>query len=299
MILTVTLNLALDVTYTVPELLRHSSHRVAGAAQRAGGKGVNVARVLSGLGHTVLATGLCGGATGQVVLADLGSLPHDFEPITGETRRSVAVVDGDATIFNEPGPQVTPAEWLAFQRRFTALAARAQVVVLSGSLPQGLPADSYAILTDLARTAGAKVLLDTSGPALTAGLRAAPDLVKPNAAELAEVSSPRGAVPEGWPVGSALVVSRGADGMTMTAAGRAWEAVPPEVLSGNPTGAGDAAAAAFAVALRDATPWPEALADAVALSGAAVVTPVGGEVDLSVHARLRPQVIVKEAPCHW
>jgi tagatose 6-phosphate kinase len=294
MILTVTLNLALDVTYTVPELLPYSSHRVSSAAQRAGGKGINVARVLAELGHNVLATGLCGGPTGQTVLADLGSLPHDFELITGETRRSVAVVDGDATIFNEPGPRVTPAEWFAFQRRFTALAARAQVVVLSGSLPQGLPDDSYATLTGLARTAGAKVLLDTSGPALTAGIRAAPDLVKPNAAELAEVAPSRAG-----PAGTVLAVSRGAAGMTVTAASEAWEAVPPEVLSGNPTGAGDAAAAAFAVALRDATAWPEALADAVALSGAAVVTPVAGEVDLSVYARLRPLVIVKEAPCHW
>ena len=76
-------------------------------------------------------------------------------------------------------------------------------------------------------------------------------------------------------------------------------AVPPEVLRGNPTGAGDAAAAAFAVALRDGVAWPEALAEAVALSGAAVVTPVAGEVDLPTYARLRPLVIVKEVPCHW
>lgn len=87
--------------------------------------------------------------------------------------------------------------------------------------------------------------------------------------------------------------------MLAMAGGRCWEARPPEVLSGNPTGAGDAAAAALAVALRDGSPWDEALRDAVALSAAAVLTPVAGAVDHAAYRRLLPQVSVKEVPCPW
>jgi tagatose 6-phosphate kinase len=109
MILTVTLNPAWDVTYRVPELTRHGSHRVASALQRPGGKGLNVARVLHALGEPVTATGLLGGATGALV-ADALEVPHGFAAIAGETRRTVTVVDTDATIFNEPGPEVRPDE---------------------------------------------------------------------------------------------------------------------------------------------------------------------------------------------
>ncbi|GAA3232532.1 hexose kinase [Actinocorallia longicatena] len=295
MILTVTLNLALDVTYEVPALVPHSTHRVSAVLKRAGGKGINVSRVLRALGEETLATGLRGGPTGDLVLADLtaGGVPHDFAPVRGETRRVVAVVAGDATVFAEPGPVVNAEEWAVFQRHFTQNARAASVVVLSGSLPQGVPEDAYAVLTRLAHEAGAKVLLDTSGPALTAGVLAGPDLVKPNLGELREAGLDPAALP------GALVVSRGAEGLLAAVGGRYFEALPPEVLHGNPTGAGDAAAAALAVALRDGAPWESALAEAVALSGAAVVTPVAGEVDLGLHRRLRPLVNVKEVPCPW
>ena len=105
MILTVTLNPAWDVTYRVPRLTRHTSHRVGSVLQRPGGKGLNVARVLHVLGEPALATGLAGGATGALLRAAL-EIPHDFAEIAGETRRTVTVVDGDATVFNEPGPDV-------------------------------------------------------------------------------------------------------------------------------------------------------------------------------------------------
>ncbi|RCG31900.1 1-phosphofructokinase [Sphaerisporangium album] len=293
MILTVTLNLALDVTYEVPALARHTTHRIRATRSRAGGKGVNVTRVLTTLGHQALATGLCGGPTGAMVSRELAgaAVPHDFVPIGGDTRRVVTVTDTDATVFSEPGPAVTPGEWHDFQARFAAHASRARVVVLSGSLPRGLPDDAYAVLVRLAREAGAKVLLDSSGPALRSGSAARPDLVKPNAAELAEAALDPRAVP--------LVVSRGPAGMLARTPGGCWEAAPPEVLRGNPTGAGDAAAAALAVALRDDVPWPAALADAVALSASAVVTPVAGEVDLATYHRLKQHVTVKEVPCPW
>ena len=142
MILTVTLNLALDVTYEVPALTPHSTHRVRTVRHRAGGKGVNVARVLGTLGQEAVATGLCGGPTGALVVQELqsSSVPHDFTRISGDTRRVVTITDSDATVFAEPGPAVLAEEWEHFQEHFSALAVHAEVVVLSGSLPQGFPA---------------------------------------------------------------------------------------------------------------------------------------------------------------
>ena len=110
MILTVTLNLALDVTYRVRNLVLETSVRVEDVEQRAGGKGVNVARVLHQLGEPVMVSGFAGGATGAIVQADLDAagLIHDLEPVGGETRRTVAIVDpaGRVTILLEPGPAV-------------------------------------------------------------------------------------------------------------------------------------------------------------------------------------------------
>ncbi|MGH3392969.1 MAG: 1-phosphofructokinase family hexose kinase, partial [Actinomadura sp.] len=197
MILTATLNPALDVTYEVAALRPYATHRVAAVRRRGGGKGVNVARVLAALGADVHATGLLGGTTGDRVRADLDrhAVPHGFVPVSGETRQTLAIVaDGDATLFNEPGPQISAREWREFLRRFTELAATARVIVLSGSLPPGVPEDAYATLATAARRAHAAgaapwVLLDTDGPALRAGLAGRPDLVKPNAAELATALS--------------------------------------------------------------------------------------------------------------
>ncbi|WP_131758088.1 1-phosphofructokinase family hexose kinase, partial [Actinomadura fibrosa] len=248
MIVTVTLNPAWDVTYRVPRLTRHASHRVGSVLERPGGKGLNVARVLHALGEPVLATGLMGGATGALVEGAL-EVPHAFVRIAGETRRTVTVVDSDATVFNERGPEIRPEEWAAFQEAFSARAAEAEVVVLSGSLPPGLPEDAYAVLTRLARAQSAKVLVDAAGAVLRAAAAAGPDVLKPNAAELAAAGLPLAAPGRG-----ALVVSRGAGGLVAVTPEGRFEAVPSETVDGNPTGAGDAAAAALAVALRDRLP---------------------------------------------
>jgi tagatose 6-phosphate kinase len=292
MIVTVTLNPALDLTYTVDALVPHGTHRVAAVAERPGGKGLNVAGVLHALGEPVLATGLLGGATGtriETLLAGLG-VPAAFVPIAGETRRTVAVADGeDATGFWEPGPLISDAEWSAFVARFTVLAGEAEVVALSGSLPPGIPIDGYATLIRLAAEAGAATVLDTSGEALRHGLAAGPDVAKPNADELHSL----GAAAQPLAFGArAMVVSRGPGGLLAHTPDGVWAAVPSERLAGNPTGAGDACVAALARGLRDGTPWPALLADAVALSAAAVAAPVAGTVDLPAYRRLLPAVAV-------
>ncbi len=196
MILTVTLNTALDVTYTVDALVPHGSHRVGEVTERPGGKGLNVARVLGALGHDTVVTGFVGGATGDVLRSLLAPLPprDALVPVAGNTRRTLAITDrstGDTTQLNEPGPQVSPAEWAAFLRTYEELAAGAEAVALCGSLPPGIHVGAYAELVRIARAAAVPVLLDTSGEPLRRGIAARPDLVKPNAEELARLTGSR------------------------------------------------------------------------------------------------------------
>lgn len=296
-VLTVTLNTALDVTYQVPRLTPGQMHRVLPPAVRAGGKGVNVARVLHQLGEPVQVTGFAGGAAGRILrtaLADDG-IAEDLAPIAAETRRTVTVVEteaGEATLLNEAGPRVTAGEWTAFIDRYRALAAGCRVAVLSGSLPPGVPDDAYAILIRAAP--GVPVLLDADGPALAEGVRAGPDVVKPNAAELAGATG-RADVAGGADAlraagARAVVVSQGPQGLTVFTDGPSWSARPPERISGNPTGAGDAAVAALARGMSRGTPWPQRLAEAAALSAAAVAAPLAGDFDPAVWARLRPVI---------
>ncbi|MGS2619421.1 1-phosphofructokinase family hexose kinase [Micromonospora sp. LZ34] len=303
MILTVTLNAALDVTYRVPALLPGTTHRVAEVAERAGGKGVNVARVLHTLGDPVVATGLAGGACGARIRSLLAGegVREEFVPIAAEARRTVVVAEPDAaTGLWEPGPTVTPGEWVAFLSRFTDLVRGAEVVVLSGSLPPGVPVDAYRGLIEMARDAGARTVLDSSGNPLRHGLGAGPDLVKPNAEELAGlVGRPLPRPAEAADAVRALaartvVASFGPDGLIAVTERGAWQAFLPDPVAGNPTGAGDACVAALAHGMIHDQPWPERLADAVALSAAAVRAPVAGSVALSDYRRLRRAVTIKE-----
>ncbi|WP_439377203.1 1-phosphofructokinase family hexose kinase [Amycolatopsis lexingtonensis] len=287
MIVTVTPNAALDVTYTVDGLVPDAVHRARDVRHRAGGKGVNVARVLHALGVDVHAIATAGGATGSALAAELGAagLAAELVPIGGETRRTTTVlsaVDGSVTLFNEPGPAVTVTEWALLAERVRR--REPEVLVCSGSLPPGAPADGYARLLE-----GRKSVLDTSGPALLAGLAGRPAVVKPNAAELREVTGlddPERAARELMRAGAgAVVVSLGADGLLAVTPAGTWRATPSAALSGNTTGAGDAVVAALALGLSRLEPWPEILRRAVALSGAAVLGPLAGDVDLAHYHR--------------
>jgi tagatose 6-phosphate kinase len=218
-------------------------------------------------------------------------------PISGDSRRTVTVVsraDGDATVFNQAGPNVTQDEWTEFTAHFTRLAREAEVVVLAGSLPPGLFSDSYAELTHLARAAGATTILDTSGPALRDALSATPDVIKPNAAELFEVTGHQdipGAVGQLRAMGArTVVVSDGAEGLSGYTVTDIWRARPPELVLGNPTGAGDACVAALAVGMSQGSPWADVLRDAVALSAAAVLAPAAGDFDADAYHRFLNQV---------
>jgi tagatose 6-phosphate kinase len=327
-ILTVTLNPALDCTYEVERLEPDESHRVLATHVRAGGKGVNVARVLALLGRPVVMTGLAGGVAGAelrtelAALAAAADLADEFVNVRGETRRTVAVVPragSGATVFNEPGPRISEAEWEEFTSRFAVLARESELVVLSGSLPPGVPVDGYARLVRAAREQGRSTVLDADGPALIEALAAGPSVVKPNAAELAAAAPAPApaAAPAPAPAavhaptaadfdpafGAADLVRRGAGAVVASLGPRGlyahtpdgiWRAAPPGPVAGNPTGAGDACVAAIAAGLAAGAGWPEILREAVALSAAAVLSPVAGGFDPQARRRLLTETTVEE-----
>lgn len=305
MILTVTPNPALDVTYDVERLALRESHRVLSVREVAGGKGINVASVLHLLGHDVLVTGVVGGATGEQVRADLDQrgIPHRFAPASSPTRRTTTVVsreDGEATAFNEPGWPWPDGAWVGLLDHVRALLAEEtiEVLVASGSLPPGVPDDAFADLTLVGREAGVPVIVDASRAALLGALSASPDVVKPNREELLAVTGVDDPV-----VGAKMLQDRGAQHVVVSLGAEGILAVAPsgavlrarlgERLRGNATGAGDAAVAAVAAALADGAGWESALVDAVAWSAAAVLQPVAGHVDRSDVDRLRAAVRVE------
>lgn len=301
MIVTVTLNSALDVTYPVPALVLHGSHRVGEVHTRAGGKGVNVARTLTTARTPVLATGLLGGHTGALIRADLddAGVSHHFVDIAAESRRTVNVVaddTGNATIFNERGPHVAEDEWATFLGAYTDIVADAELVVCSGSLPQGVSEKAYAELIEHAY--GVPVVVDCSGPALLAAARAGAALVKPNLAEARSTTGITDPVAAGQALRSmgagAVVVSQGADGLLALTTVGVWRAHAGEHLVGNPTGAGDACVAALARGYVRDLSWPQRLQSAVAWSAGAVVAPLAGDIDAAASERIAESIELTE-----
>ena len=192
MILTVTLNAAIDRTVAVPNFRLGRRHRAVESRTVAGGKGINVARALALLGRPVIATGFVGGASGTQVLEQLHeeSILTDFIEIASETRVNLAVIDptsGEQTEINERGPAVSPEEVRRLFDRIAYLAGGTRICVLAGSLPPGAGDDLYArLISDLSRR-GIPVVLDADGEAMLAGVRAGAAMVTPNELEAEEL----------------------------------------------------------------------------------------------------------------
>ncbi len=191
MILTVTLNAAIDRTIAVPSFRLGHRHRAVESRTVAGGKGVNVARALKLLGRPVIATGLVGGATGARILEDLAqqSILNDFTRIDGESRTNLAVIDptsGEQTELNERGPEVSAEEVDRFVEKLLYLAQGATACVLAGSLPPGVEPNVYARLIGELGRLGVLCILDTDGELMRAALLAEPAVVAPNLLEAEE-----------------------------------------------------------------------------------------------------------------
>lgn len=288
MILTVTPNPALDLTWQVDRLVTGGTHRAETGASRAGGKGLNVARVAHAEEASVLALTTAGGPVGAEFAAELtaSGVPHVLVPVAADTRRSIALVDeaaGDTTIVNERGVNPTDAEWGGLLAEVVDRLPGAAVLVVSGSLPPGAPESLVPMLVAVGADAGVPVIVDTSGPALLRAADAGATVLKPNAAELAEatgiddpVEGARSLLARGAEL---VLLSLGADGMLAVTATDLLHARLDEPLSGNPTGAGDAAVAACAVLYAEGERDPERiLRRATAWSAAAVLMPLAGDI---------------------
>jgi len=302
-ILCVCLSPAVDVTYHVDRLHPSGTTRVSTVTERAGGKAVNVARVLHRLGEPTRLVAPVGGGTGEQLRDDLAESGLEATLVESDhpTRRTVTVVEHEGA---HPTTLVEPASldrWAAVLAAVDGALGDADVLVVSGSVPDGVPEDGLAALVTAGRRHALPVLVDTHGPWLLSALAAGATVVKPNAHELAVATGDddpvRAARTLARSSGATVVASLGADGALSATADGVWEARPATALAGNPTGAGDALVAGLArELLRDpnAARHPELLLhDAVALAAAAVLSPVAGEVDPTHHLEQRAGVVVR------
>jgi 1-phosphofructokinase family hexose kinase len=312
-ILTVTLNPALDMTWHVDALTPGATHRAPTGSSRAGGKGVNVARVLHAQGHEVLALSTVGGANGAEFETELraSGIPHRLIRVSAATRRSLAIVDdtrGETTVLNERGAALAPVQVAALSATAARLGHTARAVALSGSLPPGFEPEQLGALVAELVAAGTPVVVDTSGAGLLAAARAGATVLKPNSEELAEVTGERDPLVGArqlLTLGAQLVmVTLGRDGLLVLDRMHApLHAGLPRTLHGNPTGAGDAAVAAITAVLAtgirlggDSAESARAREDlarrGTAWSASAVLMPHAGELSPE-HAVLEAEVTVQ------
>jgi len=307
-ILCVTPNAALDVTYSADTLVAGEVNRVDHLQTHAGGKGVNVARLLDDLGQNSAVLGFAGGRVGAEIIASLdkAGLQHRMVPCAEDSRRTVTVVsaaEGASTGLYERGPHIATPEWDAFTAHYDDELGSACLAVLAGSLPPGVPADAYRQLTEMARTRAIPVIVDAPGKALLHALDAGPTIVSPNEAELAEALDLARPIPLPVAVDAArTLIARGAERSVVTLGTRglvavlddgAWLVSTPTVR-GNPVGAGDAVVAVIAEGQISGRPWLETLPRAAATAAAAVRAPYAGTVDRHDVADLLDQVEVQE-----
>jgi 1-phosphofructokinase family hexose kinase len=298
-IVVVTPNPAIDVTYRVDRQLVGETVRVQQVTRRAGGKGINVVRVLRALGVESIAVQPLGGAAGEWMQSELTSAGIVSVAVAApdETRSTVAVVDDLAhpTLYAEPGSPLDDRAWAGLVDAIGRHCEPGGFLVMAGSFPPGTEAAHVAALVRAGRDAGATVVVDASGPALIAAADAGAQLVKPNERELLDAT---GAATLDEAINDLLargvdtvVVSRGASGLLLaTRAGDRLSQAGVPGVSGNPTGAGDAATAGLVSALAAGLGLADAVRRAAVVGASAVLSPVAGEIDATGLARLEDQL---------
>ena len=188
MIVTVTMNPAIDKTVDIESLERGGLNRISHVELDAGGKGINVSKTISALGGKSIATGFIAGNSGKVIQGVMNdwNIENDFIEVSGETRTNTKVFEksGELTELNEPGPVVEEKDVKALLDKLDGYAKEDTLFVLAGSIPRGVEKDIYRQIIELVHKKGAKVLLDADGELFTKALEAGPDIIKPNRVEL-------------------------------------------------------------------------------------------------------------------
>ncbi|MER2041302.1 hexose kinase [Desemzia incerta] len=265
MILTVTMNPSVDISYPLETLTVDSVNRVKTVSKTAGGKGLNVTRVINELGGKVTATGVLGGHLGRFIMEQLdhANIPHQFYSIMEETRNSIALLHdkGQQTEILEAGPTITKQEAAGFLVEFEQLLSTAEWLTISGSLPKGLGSGFYSHLIRSANEKKIPSLLDTSGAALKAALESEhkPTLIKPNLSEINELlgieldsdqpNDVKAALSDSLFQGVEwIVVTLGGEGAIVKKGNQFYKALIPKVEVVNPVGSGDATIAGLAYA---------------------------------------------------
>ena len=311
MIVTVTLNAAIDRTLTVPNFQRGQRHRASAGVTLAGGKGINVARALKALGVPVVATGLVGGTTGSRIVEGLTAeaILNDFVHIEGESRTSTAVVDptgGTYTEINEWGPSVRPEELEMLREKLRYLTQDAEFVVFAGSLPRDVDTGFYADVTRELAKRHVPTVLDTEGEPLRLGVEAEPFLVSPNQTEAEGLAGQEFHDEEDFLLALDLIAERGARNVLITTEYGALallreereahhlRALAPRIDPVSTVGSGDVLLAAFLAARHAGRSNVESLRAAVA-SGAASTLEIGaGRFDPRQAGRLQAGVELSE-----
>lgn len=308
MITTVTLNASIDKAYHMKEAIENGTvMRVAQCRNSAGGKGLNVARVIKLCGAQVQATGLVGGYNGRYLeaLLDQDGIAHNFGKVNGETRSCINILDPayGSTEYLEPGFTVSEEELNTYLTQFAEIIKDSDVVTISGSAPSGVSKDVYQKLVEIVKAAGKLVILDTSGELLKNGIEAQPTMVKPNRDEIEalfgiKVNSREDVITyakkiyeKGIPY---VVISLGGDGALLVCAEGIYQAVPPKVDVVNTVGCGDSMVGAFAVALEQKKEPKEALRYAASVATANALSPNTGDFDPAVMEKLLNQTEIRE-----
>ncbi|HWQ30508.1 MAG TPA: 1-phosphofructokinase [Negativicutes bacterium] len=286
MIITVTMNPAVDKTVEINNFRVGAVNRISSLRLDAGGKGINVSKTVKALGGSSLAVGILAGGAGHFIKGylDQAGIENDFVFVKGETRTNVKVVDRlnhTNTDINEPGPVVSAEDIGQLERKVFSSLNKDSLLVLSGSIPANISAGIYKEWIERARKAGARVLLDSDGELLREGIKAEPYLIKPNINELERLMGRRldsiediiGAAKNLIEAGIKIVaVSLGAGGAIFADGNSIIHGEGLQVEVRSTVGAGDAMVAALAIALERGWPFEKAVKHSVAAGGANVAT---------------------------
>lgn len=285
MILTVTLNAAIDKRYVVEHYRFGEVNRVKTCTYTPGGKGLNVSKPAAIAGAQVVATGFVGGHAGNYIeesLREFG-ITGAFYHVKEESRSCINIWDEATktqTEFLEPGFTLTEADFEGFVEKFKTLLPGAEVVAMSGSVPRGLDGRAYQTLVKIVKDAGKKVILDTSGKLLEAGIEACPTMIKPNIDEIRMLTGKACDNLEDMVQAARLIhekgvkivaVSLGGDGSFLVCDEGVFRARVPKIDAVNTVGCGDSMIAGFAIGLAEGLPVQEILRSASAISAAAAM----------------------------
>jgi len=286
LILTLTVNPAIDRNFTTDRLVFEDRTYILESSEAAGGRGINASRVIHSFGGRTLALAISGGAAGQRLEGHLrqAGFPFELTPVASEIRTNFTITDrqGLAIKLNQFGPRLTLDELGRLEEAVHRHLPRAEWLMLCGSLPPGVPPAFYSRLIKAARERGVKTLLDTDGEALAEGIGAGPTVVAPNQQEAERLLNAALLTPGHARAATAriremgpdwVVLSLGSRGAVAAFQGELLEAVPPPIEAVCPIGAGDALAAAFVWALVEGSDPADALRWAVAAGTASARLP--------------------------